>query len=43
MIGVLAHTLPDLRYFPVQPKERLCELLNLTDLDMLPQRRNAVF
>ena len=33
--------LPNVRFLPVQPEERLCELLNLADLHVLPQARGA--
>jgi colanic acid biosynthesis glycosyl transferase WcaI len=32
--------LPNVRFMPLQPEERLCELLNLADLHLLPQDRN---
>jgi colanic acid biosynthesis glycosyl transferase WcaI len=34
--------LPNVRFLPVQPEERLCELLNLADVHLLPQERGAV-
>ena len=34
-------TTPNIHFLPVQPEERLCELLNLADLHALPQERNA--
>jgi colanic acid biosynthesis glycosyl transferase WcaI len=33
--------LPNVRFLPLQPEERLCELLNLADLHLLPQDHNA--
>jgi colanic acid biosynthesis glycosyl transferase WcaI len=33
--------LPNLRFLPLQPEERLCELLNLADLHLLPQERSV--
>ena len=33
--------LPNVRFLPIQPEEKLCELLNLADLHALPQDRNA--
>ena len=33
--------LRNVRYLPLQPEERLCELLNLADVHLLPQDRNA--
>lgn len=33
--------LPNVRFLPLQPEARLCELLNLPDLHLLPQDRNA--
>jgi len=36
-----AQTLPQLRVLPLQPSERLPELLALADLHVLPQRANA--
>ncbi len=33
--------LPNLRFLPLQPEERLCELLNLADLHVLPQSSGA--
>ena len=33
--------LPNVRFLPLQPEERLCELLNLADLHVLPQDANA--
>jgi len=33
--------LPNVHFLPVQPEDRLCELLNLADLHALPQDRNA--
>ncbi len=33
--------LPNVRFLPVQPEERLCELLNLADVHLLPQDRGA--
>ena len=34
--------LPSVRFLPVQPEARLCELLNLADVHVLPQDRGAV-
>ena len=34
--------LPNVRFLSVQPEERLCELLNLADVHLLPQDRGAV-
>lgn len=34
--------LSNVRFLPVQPEERLCELLNLADVHLLPQARGAV-
>ena len=34
--------LSNVRFLPVQPEERLCELLNLADVHVLPQDRGAV-
>lgn len=33
--------LANVRFLPLQPEERLCELLNLADLHILPQSRGA--
>jgi glycosyltransferase involved in cell wall biosynthesis len=33
--------LPRVHFLPLQPEERLCELLNLADLHVLPQARGA--
>lgn len=33
--------LPNVHFLPLQPEERLCELLNLADLHVLPQARGA--
>lgn len=33
--------LRNVRFLPLQPEERLCELLNFADLHLLPQERNA--
>jgi colanic acid biosynthesis glycosyl transferase WcaI len=33
--------LANLRFLPVQPEERLCDLLNLADVHLLPQDRGA--
>lgn len=33
--------LPNVRYLPLQPEERLCELLNFADLHALPQNASA--
>jgi colanic acid biosynthesis glycosyl transferase WcaI len=33
--------LPNVRFLPVQPEERLCDLLNLADVHVLPQDRGA--
>jgi colanic acid biosynthesis glycosyl transferase WcaI len=33
--------LANVRFLPIQPEERLCELLNLADVHLLPQDRNA--
>ncbi len=33
--------LPNLRFLPLQPEDRLCELLNLADVHLLPQDRGA--
>jgi colanic acid biosynthesis glycosyl transferase WcaI len=33
--------LKNVRFLPLQPEEKLCELLNLADLHLLPQDRNA--
>src|SRR5262249_19180010 len=32
---------PNIRFLPVQPEEKLCELLNLADLHVLTQDRSA--
>jgi colanic acid biosynthesis glycosyl transferase WcaI len=37
----LAEGLPNLRWLPVQPAERLNELLNLADIHLLPQKADA--
>jgi colanic acid biosynthesis glycosyl transferase WcaI len=34
--------LPNVRFLPVQPEERLCELLNLAGVHLLPQDRGTV-
>lgn len=34
-------TLPNVHFLPIQPEDRLCELLNFADLHALPQDRNA--
>jgi colanic acid biosynthesis glycosyl transferase WcaI len=34
-------SLPNVHFLPLQPEERLCELLNLADLHVLPQARGA--
>ena len=34
-------TLPNVHFLPLQPEERLCELLNLANLHVLPQSRGA--
>ena len=36
-----AQDLPNLRFYPLQPIERLNELLNLADIHVLPQRADA--
>jgi len=41
LVARYAH-LPNVRFLPVQPEERLCELLNLADVHLLPQDRGAV-
>jgi colanic acid biosynthesis glycosyl transferase WcaI len=33
--------LPNVHFLPLQPEEKLCELLNLANLHVLPQDRNA--
>jgi colanic acid biosynthesis glycosyl transferase WcaI len=33
--------LPNVKFLPVQPEERLCDLLNLADVHLLPQDRDA--
>jgi len=33
--------MPNIHFLPLQPEERLCELLNLADLHILPQDRGA--
>src|ERR1019366_739721 len=33
--------LPNVHFLPLQPEERLCELLNLANLHVLPQSRGA--
>jgi colanic acid biosynthesis glycosyl transferase WcaI len=33
--------LPNVRFLPLQPEDRLCELLNLADLHVLPQARGV--
>ncbi len=33
--------LPNVRFLPMQPESRLCELLNLADVHILPQTRDA--
>ncbi|HJY79625.1 MAG TPA: glycosyltransferase WbuB [Candidatus Binatia bacterium] len=38
----LADGLPNVRFLPVQPAERLNELLNLADIHLLPQRADSV-
>ena len=37
----LAAQLPNVQLFPIQPKERLNDLLNLADIHLLPQRADA--
>jgi colanic acid biosynthesis glycosyl transferase WcaI len=37
----MAADLPNIRWIPLQPAERLCDLLNLADLHLLPQRADA--
>jgi colanic acid biosynthesis glycosyl transferase WcaI len=32
---------PNVHFLPIQPEEKLCELLNLADLHVLPQERSA--
>ena len=39
--GLVARRLPNVRFLPLQPEDRLCELLNLADLHILPQDRGA--
>jgi colanic acid biosynthesis glycosyl transferase WcaI len=34
--------MPNVRFLPVQPEERLCELLNVADVHLLPQDRGTV-
>jgi len=34
-------TLPNVHFLPIQPEERLCELLNFADVHALPQDRDA--
>lgn len=37
----MAADLPNIRWIPLQPLERLCDLLNLADVHLLPQRADA--
>jgi len=37
----IAHGLSNIRFYPIQPLERLNELLNLADIHILPQRADA--
>ena len=36
-----AHDLPNVRFLPLQPAERLNQFLNVADIHLLPQRRDA--
>ena len=37
----IAHGLSNIRFYPIQPLERLNELLNIADIHILPQRADA--
>jgi colanic acid biosynthesis glycosyl transferase WcaI len=40
-LAALAAQLPNVKLFPIQPAERLNDLLNLADIHLLPQRADA--
>lgn len=40
-LAALAAQLPNVQLFPIQPRERLNDLLNLADIHLLPQRADA--
>jgi len=39
--GLVARGLANVKFLPLQPEDRLCELLNLADIHILPQDRGA--
>ncbi len=41
-LSQMAEDLPNVRFLPLQPAERLNELLNLADMHLLPQRADSV-